>query len=213
MRKLSVQRPESGPQSRCELTTAKGVPYALKTARLTLRCPDPSDDEALYEAVQASRNELAEFIPWATESYSLEQAREYSQKARERFESDEDYSFRAFLNESGECVGGCGLHRIDWSVPRFEIGYWVATKHWRNGYATELSQALATLALGDLGAQRVEICCDADNLASAAIPPKIGFRLEATMYAYSRHHLKGTLCDRLVFVKLAPSLNREGLSR
>ena len=30
-----------------------------------------------------------------------------------------------------------GLHRIDWAVPKFEIGYWARTSHAGRGYITE----------------------------------------------------------------------------
>ncbi|MFC6617118.1 GNAT family N-acetyltransferase [Deinococcus radiophilus] len=33
------------------------------------------------------------------------------------------------------------LSALDWSVPRGEIGYWIATPHTGQGYALEVAQA------------------------------------------------------------------------
>jgi len=78
-------------------------------------------------------------------------------------------------------IGGSGLHRIDWSVPRFEIGYWVRTPETRRGYVTETVHALTTFAFDELGAQRVEIRADVRNTRSRAVPERLGYELEGVL--------------------------------
>ena len=39
--------------------------------------------------------------------------------------------------KDGRFLGSSGLHRIDWDVPKFEIGYWCRTSLARRGYITE----------------------------------------------------------------------------
>ena len=74
-------------------------------------------------------------------------------------------------------VGGAGLH------PRagpesIEIGYWVRSDRTGRGYATAAAGALTQAAFAHLdGIDRVEIRMDRANRASAAVPPKLGFRL------------------------------------
>jgi RimJ/RimL family protein N-acetyltransferase len=65
-------------------------------------------------------------------------------------------------------------------VGALEIGYWVQVDHTGRGVATAAAGALADAALRLSAVSRVEIRCDAANLRSAAIPPKLGFRLERT---------------------------------
>ena len=39
-----------------------------------------------------------------------------------------------------------GLHTIDWSVPKSEIGYWVRTTSTGRGFATETTNVLIAFA-------------------------------------------------------------------
>ena len=88
---------------------------------------------------------------------------------------------------SGTYVGGSGLHRIDWSVPNVEIGYWIRTRFEGRGFVTEAAALLAAFAFDTLQAQRVRIRCDAANARSAAVPRRLGFVHEATLRNEARH--------------------------
>jgi RimJ/RimL family protein N-acetyltransferase len=107
-----------------------------------------------------------------------------------------------FLKGTGTIVGGSGLHRIDWQVPSFDIGYWCRARFQRQGYVTEAAGAIADFAVRELGARRVTIKCDAENVRSAAIPRRLGFAHEATLRRHRRHHLSGELRDTLVFARV-----------
>lgn len=74
-----------------------------------------------------------------------------------------------FLKETGALVGGSGLHRIDWSVPKFEIGYWCRTRFAGHGYITEAVRGLGAFAFDQLGTRRVEILCDSRNHRSVRV--------------------------------------------
>jgi RimJ/RimL family protein N-acetyltransferase len=77
----------------------------------------------------------------------------------------------------GEILGSFGLHRRS-GPDSIEIGYWVHAAHAGRGYATAAARALTQVALALPGVLRVEIHCDAANVASAAIPRKLGYRLD-----------------------------------
>ena len=106
------------------------------------------------------------------------------------------------LKGSKTIIGGTGLHRINWNVPRFEIGYWVRTSYARQGYITEAVSGLTDFAFDTLGAKRVEIRCDALNERSAAIPRRLGFTLEATLRHEDRDHVTNNLRDTMIFAKI-----------
>ena len=59
-----------------------------------------------------------------------------------------------------------------------EIGYWIAGSQTRRGFATSAAAAITEVALALPGVRRVEIHCDEANTASAAIPRKLGYRLD-----------------------------------
>ena len=81
----------------------------------------------------------------------------------------------------GELVGATGLHRIDWALRKFEIGYWRRTDWQGRGLVTEAVQALARMAFDALGARRLEIRMDDRNVRSWQVAERAGFTLEALL--------------------------------
>jgi RimJ/RimL family protein N-acetyltransferase len=56
-----------------------------------------------------------------------------------------------------------------------EIGYWLDAAATGHGFASEAAAALLDVADAMPGISRVEIRCDVNNTASAAIPRRLGF--------------------------------------
>lgn len=81
----------------------------------------------------------------------------------------------------GRLVGGLGLHRIDWPLGRFEIGYWRRAGFEGRGLVTEGVIAIARMAFDVLGARRVEIRMDDRNERSWKLAERAGFTLEAVL--------------------------------
>jgi RimJ/RimL family protein N-acetyltransferase len=178
-------------------------PYNFETERLTIRGPLPGDGKEVHTAVMESLNELRPWMPWAVGKILNEE--EYEVRIREgqlKFLSREDLWMMLLLKGTHTIIGGTGLHRINWDVPRFEIGYWVRTSYARQGYITEAVAGLTDFAFDTLGAKRVEIRCDALNERSAAIPKRLRFTHEATLRHEDRHHLTKELRDTLIFAKI-----------
>lgn len=181
----------------------RDFPYSFESARLTIRGPLPGDGAEVYTAVVESQAELKPWMPWAVDIPSAE---DYEVRVREgqlKFLAREDLWLMLLLKGTHTIVGGSGLHRIDWSVPKFEIGYWVRTRFTGQGYATEAVNAIAAFAFDTLGARRVEIRCDARNARSVAVARRAGFTLEGTLRHEARHHLSNELRDTLVFARVA----------
>ncbi|MBN2304508.1 MAG: GNAT family N-acetyltransferase, partial [Anaerolineae bacterium] len=103
----------------------------------------------------------------------------------------------------GAVVGGSGLHRIDWSVPRMEIGYWARTSMSGHGYITEAVLGITAFAFETLGAQRIEIRCDARNIRSAAVAERAGYTREACL-RHSDRGVDGSLRDTLIYAMFPP---------
>jgi RimJ/RimL family protein N-acetyltransferase len=86
-------------------------------------------------------------------------------------------SFNYAIVDAEGIAGAAGLH------PRLgpnalEIGYWVAVDRINRGYATAAARALTAAAFDLPGIERVEIHCDEANVRSAAVPRKLGYRLD-----------------------------------
>ena len=76
----------------------------------------------------------------------------------------------------GMPIGGTGFHRRQ-GPTTLEIGYWIGVQHVGHGYATELARALTETAFEQPGIDAVEIHHDRSNVASGAVPARLGFRL------------------------------------
>lgn len=181
----------------------RDFPHGFESARLLIRRPEPGDGAELNAAVRETWTDLHEWMPWALRRPTVEESEEVVRKAHAKFLAREDLMLLLFLKGTKTLVGGSGLHRIDWRVPRFEIGYWCRERFQGKGYVTEAAGAIADFAFRELSALRVEIRCDAENVRSLAIPGKIGFRREARLRNHRRHHLSGELRDTLVFARVA----------
>ena len=134
----------------------------------------------------------ASFIPWllpwvrvdnhtvAECIYNIERFR----RGREQTEPvPTDFAMGIFDGASGEAVGGTGFHRLDPSTHQAEIGYWIRADRRGQGLCTEavaglISWGFAAQAEGGWGFRRIEIACAGANVASRAIPRKLGLRLE-----------------------------------
>lgn len=161
------------------------MPTRLETERLTLRCPQPGDGPAVHAAQTESLDELRRWMPWAQSAPQVDEAEAYCRRMQARFILREDLVWLAFERATGggegRFVAAVGLHRMDWAVRRFEIGYWRRSGCGGRGYVTELTTALARLAFDRLDARRVELRMDDSNAASWKVAERCGFTLEALL--------------------------------
>jgi RimJ/RimL family protein N-acetyltransferase len=137
-----------------------------------------ADAGPLAAAVSASMEHLRPWMPWATpEAADPRIQRARVAEADEMWSAGTDYIYSVFAAEESMLVGAIGLHRRvgDGGI---EIGYWIAEPQIRRGFGTAATEALTSVALGLPGVRRVEIHCDEANAASAAIPRKLGYRLD-----------------------------------
>jgi RimJ/RimL family protein N-acetyltransferase len=161
------------------------VPERIETERLVLRVPRRGDGPTVNAAIAASLVDLAPWLPWAGAIPSVDESEATCRRQQGRFILREDFVMFMFLRDAhgdeGELVGGTGLHRIDWGLRRFEIGYWRKTGCEGRGLVTEAVRAMARLAFDHLEARRVEIRMDDSNVRSWKVAERAGFTLEALM--------------------------------
>ncbi|MBP1968636.1 RimJ/RimL family protein N-acetyltransferase [Virgibacillus natechei] len=179
----------------------KDFPHEIRTKRLLIRLPLPGDGEVVYQAIQASKRDLKKWLPFARKDQSLEDVEISVREAHLQFLKREDLRLHVFHQETGDFIGSSGLHRIDWEVPKFEIGYWIDSRQSGKGYMTEAVEGIADFAFRELDANRVEIRCDTKNAKSRAIPEQLGFLFEGIHYNDSVQIDGGELRDTCVYTK------------
>ncbi len=149
--------------------------------RLVIRPMTGRDAEALWTSIDSSRGSLREWMPWTDGTTSIDVVHETLQRMERDWATMRDLPVGLFDRESGAHLGGSGLHRIDWKVRHFELGYWLRDDARGRGLATECVAALANFAFDELDARRVSVRMDPRNAASRAIPVRLGFTFEGTL--------------------------------
>ena len=151
-------------------------PEHVDAGAVVLRRLRPEDAAAVSAAAVASLDHLQPWMPWATaEGTSVDTQQRRLRGPEGAWTPSSGYQYGIFLPD-GAFVGGCGLHRRI-GPSALEIGYWVHVDHVRRGIATAAAAALTATGFGVRGVQRMEIQCDEANAASAAVPPRLGYRL------------------------------------
>ena len=177
------------------------IPEVLETERLTLRAARAGQGAALHEALVESFAQLHPWMPWARQMQTAQESEKFARDAHAKWLAREMIDFSWHRRDDGLLVGRGGLHTIDWSVPKLEIGYWIRTSCALQGYATEGTRALTALARDRLGARRLEITSDARNLASRRVAEKSDFVLEGIL-RQSRRDNDGQLADSCMYARV-----------
>lgn len=150
----------------------------IRTERLTLR-GWTDGDRAAYAAINADPAVMATLGPLQT---------------REQSDGHIDRIMAAWLDRGfglwcvdldGECIGLTGLNE-PWFEEHFtreaaakghrcvEVGWRLASRHWRNGYATEAARASLTFAFDVVGVLEVVSFTSATNTKSRGVMEKLG---------------------------------------
>jgi RimJ/RimL family protein N-acetyltransferase len=182
----------------------KEFPDRIESERLYIRPCLPGDGKAVHEAIIHSKEELKQWLPFANHDSTEEEAEAEVRKSYAKFIERENFRLHIYRKEDDAFIGSTGLHRIDWDLPKFEIGYWIDTRYSKNGYITEAVEALTNFAFGFYGAKRVEIRCDPANVNSRRIPERLGFTLEGILRNSSIGADGKSVRDTCVYAKINP---------
>ena len=140
---------------------------------LELRPVDERYAEELTALVRRDIAHLKPWMPWATERYSVEDAREFIRRQIRQYAEDQGFATLVFFR--GRVAGSIGYNIIDWSNRKTDIGYWLGAEFLGRGIMTKACRALIEHAFKELRLNRVEIYCAVENLRSRRIPERLGF--------------------------------------
>ena len=143
-----------------------------------LRLLEERDADELYALIEANREYLTPWMPWApgqTRAGTLEFIR------LTRRQVAEDNGLQTAIERGGRIVGVVGFHGVAWQDRSTSIGYWLAESEQGRGIMTRAVAALVDHALLGWGLNRVEIRAAPENLRSRAIPERLGFVQEGVL--------------------------------
>ncbi|MFF3072097.1 GNAT family N-acetyltransferase [Kitasatospora sp. NPDC057904] len=131
-----------------------------------------ADLPELFRVIEESLEHLRPFMPWVA-GHSLESTTDFLARREEQWAND-NHTYA--IVQDGSIVGACSLYRREDSPDEGrEIGYWLHPAATGRGIATRATRALVEQAFRLPGVEYVEVCHDPANLASGAIPARLGF--------------------------------------
>jgi RimJ/RimL family protein N-acetyltransferase len=169
---------------------------AVAGDRVVLRRFGPADVDAFvaYRSVP----EVARYQSWdapyprrAGEQFIAQLARQHPDTPGEWFQ------FAVALRPGGSLIGDCAAIPDAKDPRQCEIGFTIGPAHQGHGYATEAVRLLAGYLFGARGKHRLHACCDARNVASAAVLERLGMRREGHLRAST--WAKGEWTDDLLY--------------
>ncbi len=173
----------------------------LQSERVIVRPYRVEDAEALQAAVAESREHLRPWLPFADAHQTVEESRDFIIRSTANWLLRDDFGLSIWSRETGGFLGGVGFHVRDWDIRWFEVGYWLRASAEGHGYMTEAVRLVSDYLLDHLGAQRVEIRCNALNTHSAAVALRLGFTQEARLRSV-RMGVESAPVDMLIFSRI-----------
>ncbi len=169
-------------------------------AQLCLEPIAPSHTRPLYELIEADREDLRRWLIWIDETPDEATMATALQRMADNRAAGREAVF--CIVWEGKPAGVISLHAISAIQRRAEIGYWLARCARGRGLATRAARALIEYGFEQLGLHRVAILCAEENLASRAVPERLGLTAEATLQDYFLHH--GQFHNAIVYAIIAP---------
>ena len=191
----------------------------LYRGQMELRPPEPllSDgtvslrpwtlDDVPAIAAACDDAEIARWIHQMPSPYCESDAREYVLSTVVAWNDGLGAFFAVVECSSGDIAGSIALHVLDRDLGNLEVGYWTAAPARGRGLTTRALVLLSGWALGEVGAERVQLRADVRNTASLRVAEKAGFTREGTLRASGVNAREGRRVDYAVF-SLLPGESR-----
>lgn len=159
----------------------------------------------LFLVVDSNRSHLRQWLPWVDMTRRIEDSLDFIRTGRKQYA--DNLGFHAGIWVEGELAGVIGLHRINWANRRTGIGYWLAEGYQGRGLVTRACRVVLDYIFYDLGLNRAEIHCGADNIKSQAIPERLGFTREGMVR--QAEWVNDHFVDHVAFGLLASEWDRQ----
>jgi RimJ/RimL family protein N-acetyltransferase len=130
-----------------------------------------SDLDELHALIEANREHLLSWMPWAAQPRA--DTAGFLARAEERAAREEGAAFAVI--EGGRIAGGIGLNGFDRLNGSASIGYWLAAGAQGRGTITLGVAAVLDFAFETYGLHRIEISVATGNARSFAIVRRLGF--------------------------------------
>lgn len=132
----------------------------------------------LHDALVDSFDELHRWMWWAGRDPTESATRDSVAAGAAAFDQDLEWAYVVVGPHGHRVLGSVGVHPRG-AAGTVELGYWIRTGSTGRGYATEAARALTGATFAHLAdVDRIELRVDGANVRSAAVPPRLGYRVD-----------------------------------
>jgi RimJ/RimL family protein N-acetyltransferase len=154
-------------------------PERIEIDEFHLRRYTRDDALELHEAIKATYDELHLWMPWCVEPVKIEDQQDFIERGFLAWATSRAFDYRISDADDAQIGAISLMDRVGPGV--LEIGYWLRTDATGAGIVTRAARRLTEIGLGLPEISRIEIHCDAANVRSAAVPKRLGFRLDTVV--------------------------------
>jgi ribosomal-protein-serine acetyltransferase len=158
-----------------------------------------ADTGAVYGLITANRAHLDQWLRWSSAVQTQEDVRTLIDQFQDRLRRGDGFHLGLWLD--GLLAGGCVCWHINRQNRNAEIGYWLGREFLGRGLATRAARKVLGYLFEVEDLHRVEMQCAVANIASRAIPERLGFRLEGIRR--ESHWITTRFLDHAVYGLLA----------
>jgi RimJ/RimL family protein N-acetyltransferase len=158
------------------------LPERIETSRLILQMPKAGLGTKLHSAIIDGYEDYVRWLAWSPTIPDIESIEEECRKHHAEFILRDFIRYIILDKTTDNVIGRCAFPSflVNWIIPQFGISYFIRKSKRNQKYAIEAVHAMTFLAFHTMQAKKVEICCDAENLASIKVALNLGFKLEYT---------------------------------
>lgn len=143
---------------------------------LCLRGLECSDARSIFEAIDAERAYLGQWLPFVAGTRAIDDTEFYVRSVVEPPGCASNEIFTIVYE--GNFAGLIGFKGTDWDNGKTELGYWLCERFQKRGIVTRSAHRLCERAFRGLGLNRIKLCCAVGNTASRHVALRLGFTLE-----------------------------------
>lgn len=149
----------------------------FETERLIIQ-PFKNDDA--YRIKELANDEVLANILGLPYPYKLEHAQEWILTQPDVIAAGSEYPLKVVHKQWNEIIGTVTL-RIDKKNNKGELGYWIGTDYWGNGFATEFVSKMIEFGFNELNVNKICASVLSKNKASKKVLEKSGLLKEGTL--------------------------------
>ncbi len=132
-----------------------------------------------YAVIDRNRDHLAPWLPWVPLVNSTKDIARFIAVSQAGWQGRRELACALRLN--GGIIGGIGIVDADEENQCVSLGYWLDHELCGRGFMTIAVKALTQWCFNDFARHRVQIRAARENIASRAIPERLGFMEEGLL--------------------------------